>query len=152
MEILKDAHLTMAEEGRLSVQVPDCAISFNVPGQAPQTPPTQTFSDDYFMYAKHIGWNRKVGSRYRVATGRECGYLHLTRTGFNHFKNDLKAAFVNCRGKTWQEYEDAANKFFDVVKAETQKHLVRMQAEVQIKNTPYNQKRVQECQDALRNL
>lgn len=156
MEILKDAHLTMVKEGRVTLQVPEWEI---VPNKPAGTMLAQgvtnngvSYPDDYFMHTKIIGYNRKVGCRQRAAVGREEGFLHMTRTGYNYFKAELKANWSQMRGSTWQDFDDAAEQFFKVTLDECQKHLIRLQAEVQIKNTPYNQKRLQQMQDAIRNL
>lgn len=158
MDILQDAHLTFTSEGRLTLQIPEWEIDITKAGGAHLVRGVYnkvvSYPDDYFYRAKHCGYSQKDGMKYRAAVGREYeyGYLHLTRTGFMHFYNDLKASWNNQRGHTWQDFEDFAIKELDMAKQKTQEHLVRMQTELQLNNTPYNQKRVQQCQDALKNL
>jgi len=142
MEIIDKAYTTLLAEGRVTLQVPEfslgpCSMS-NV-------------SDDYFVRAKIAG----IGGR-RIAVGREAdyGFLYFSRRGFEHYKPELRQVFNTrqTRNGTWQDVEDFADKFFADLKKRSEDHLKRLQLEVQLKNTPYNQKKVADMITALRNI
>lgn len=143
MQLIKDAHLTLPSEGRLTLQVPVISIG-------PET--LASYPDEYFMFLKIVGFNQKVGARQRIAVGREPGFLYLSKKGFDHFKADLKQAFSYQRGHTWADFENYADNLFATVRVESRAHLKRLELEEQLKPTPYNKKRVQQMNDILANL
>ena len=93
-------------------------------------------------------------AKMRAAVGREEGWTYLSWHGFIHYLVDLKKAFNSRqqRGHSWDDVLVHAIEFYKDVKKRSQDHLIRLEAEVQIKPTPYNKKRVAEMQAALRKL
>lgn len=108
------------------------------------------YPDDYFVTLKFHGSSAKM----RAAVGREEGWTYLSWHGFIHYLVDLKKAFNSRqqRGHSWDDVLVHAIEFYKDVKKRSQDHLIRLEAEVQIKPTPYNKKRVAEMQAALRKL
>lgn len=146
MRLMRGCFLTLAEEGRLTLQTTQYYIGADSDDYV-------DYPDEYFMELKIIGSKQGV-TRYRAACGREEGFLYLTRTGFEHFKADMKQAFNKRvdRGNEWADFENYAYGLFPRVRVETEIHLKRMEFELSLKHTPYNQKRVDDLKDVLANL
>ena len=92
------------------------------------------------------------GHPSKIASGKEVGYAftYLSRKGFNHYLNDLKAVFVPNRG-TWQEFVTEANEWLDKCEAKSRKELAKMQALNAVDPTPYRIKKAAELEDYLLN-
>lgn len=108
MKIIKGAIAALAEEGYLTLQVPDLAV-----GECD----FEELPDEWFCR-----WNYGKGP----AIGRESGMLYLTRAGYEANKQELKAAFSgDHRGYTWKDFESHVELHF----AETQRHIDRRLAD-----------------------
>ena len=143
MKLPTDAYLTLAQEGRLTTQVARWAI-----GLGPED--STDYPDEYFVELKFEAHSSKM----RIAVGREEGYLHLSWHGFIYYLVHLKAAFNSrqSRGKSWDDFIVHAIEFYEDVRRRSQNQLIRLGAEVQIKPTAYNKKKVAEMQAALRKM
>lgn len=140
MRIMTGAPFTLLSEGRKTLQVPQYSHGFK------DDPSYTDYPDEYFVEAKFHG------VKHRICVGREDGCMFMSRLGFEHFKPELKKAFESStvdRGHTWQDVLDHADEFYAEMRTKSQEQLIRLQCEVQIKNTPYNRKRVTEMTDRL---
>lgn len=117
MKVYAGALTLMAAEGRLSVQVPHLNLRI-VEGQvAIADLPTVEIPDEWIESLKGYG------SGHRRCTGRELGFWHLSRAGYEANKEALRAALVgNARGTTWEQYEAAAEAHFADVEAGTARY------------------------------
>ena len=118
MQLPKDAVTTLASQGYMTLQVPQMSISFS---GAPA--PVESVDDEHIIEVKGYGYSHKQ----RIVAGREYGFSYLSRKGFNHYFNDLKAVFRPSRG-TWQDFVDNAHKTLDEIEAETRKEIAKLQA------------------------
>lgn len=105
MKILTGAITTLASEGRITLQVPQYAIDSDQQAEYEDCP------DEWFVFLK--------GSR--PAIGRESGFLHLTRAGFESNESAIRNAFVAAvanghdRGpgcNTWSDFTKHAEEEF----------------------------------------
>ena len=125
----------LSSEGYHTLQVPQFSIDVFGPNSKDHT----DYAADYLIPIKSTVYNS------RIAAGQEIpwAFMYLSRKGWNHFYNDIKASFNPNRG-TWQEFEDAANKFLDKVEALTQKELAKTQALNAVSSTTARQKKEQD--------
>lgn len=99
MKILKDVITHLAGQCRITLQVPDMAISFQ---NAPKGVKYDELPDEWFVYLK--------GTGQRPAVGKESGFLFLTRAGWEANKDAMQAAFEKGkagrwdRGETWDDF------------------------------------------------
>ena len=124
MNISRDSITHLASKGHLTLQVPtfvvytDDVVPDGEDGMA-TTGELMEVPDDWFIY---LSSNRPV-------IGRESGFLHLTRAGYEAFKDDIKVAFeawivANPEGRgpgttTWADFEKHAKQHFAGVKKTT---------------------------------
>lgn len=114
MKIFKGAIKINAERGYKSLQVPDVCIG--KPLEEVEAP------DEWFFYMKDG----------RVACGRESGFLHLSRQGFEANKEILKKALEgNERGTTWEDFEAAAEAELTRCEKDTKKFISQMEAKIE---------------------
>lgn len=114
MRIFKSSITAMARQGRASLQVPDVAIGKPIPE-------TEEYPDDWFIVLKDN----------RPAIGRESGFLHLTRKGFEANKHQLQQALVgNPRGTTWEVFESIIMRDFAQVEKNSQKYINDLQKKI----------------------
>lgn len=140
MIIEKDAHLTLASEGRYTLQVPTLVIF--------STPSPMHVNPDHFTHVKIIGVTRN-GTKQRIAVGREEGFLYLSGLGFQYYYNDLKNAFSTIRGGTWQGFVQEAQKTIQGIKLHSSGELMKLQAIASVNPTKYNLNKVTELQNEL---
>lgn len=115
MQILKGAITQLASEGHLTLQIPECAICF--PGDP--VVDMEEAPDEWFCVLK----------RDVPVLGKESGFLHLTRVGYEANKNALKAAFATAcatgrdrtNGVGWPAFEKMAEEHFKKVEKATTK-------------------------------
>ncbi len=115
MQILKANLLSLQSEGRITLQVPDLYIAFTQPSPSDFI----NVPDDWLHYINH---------RNEPAVGKRLGFLYFTSVGYDHYKTQIKQAFLNsqcCRG-TWQEFEQYAQEHFQNVAAK--KHAAIIEA------------------------
>lgn len=119
-KVHKSTITCLASEGRLTLQVPDVMLTISGMPDDPvveEVEPMEVVQDDHFIYLK--------GGNHKVCVGRESGYLFFTEAGFNHYREELKAAFNSYqqRGHTWEEFEAYAAKEFEKRKQAAAKQL-----------------------------
>ena len=99
MSTASDVVTTLASEGYFTLQVPqyslDTSTGFSDSG-------VETVDEDHLIPTK-------TGCVHsRIAAGKEVSnaFTYLSRKGFNHYFNDLKAAFTpkQIRNKRWAKY------------------------------------------------
>ena len=118
MKILKDSIVTLASEGRLTLQVPEWDI---VNGQCTRID-TEIAPDEWFCRLKY----------YKPVVGKQEGFLFLTEKGFEANKDKLKIAFENSnlrnggKGK-WHLFEEHAKDHFAKVKKAQNKLINELQ-------------------------
>ena len=117
MSVATNLITQLTSEGYHTLQVPQFSIDLNGPG----TDHTD-LSDDYVIPVKSVSCYKQ-----RIAIGREQGFMYMSRKGFNHYLNDIKASFSSSRG-TWQEFLAYAKDELDTIEAESRKALVKLQA------------------------
>lgn len=90
MRLSKDAILSSAKQGYLSLQVPDIYIGFDTD--------LADFPDDWFCYLKEAFSGRP-------AIGKEEGFLYLSRKGYEVNREAMKESFSLERGHDWVAFE-----------------------------------------------
>ena len=115
----KSAVTQLASEGYHTLQIPQISIDLTGAGNSEDH---TDFDNEYVIPLSGTG-------KSRIAAGREIqnAFMFLSRKGWNHYKNDIQAAFTPNRG-TWQEFETKAEAFLDEVETYTLKELVKVQA------------------------
>lgn len=117
MKIFKDAIITHASTGRITLQIPDRCYGVD-PNQEHEDAP-----DEWFIRLKD----------HRPASNRENGYLFLTRRGYEANKERLKVSFgsVQSRGTTWEAFEQDAERHFKEVEKKTLKYIDLLKNKIQ---------------------
>ncbi len=107
MKLPEDSIITLAQEGRMTLQVPTCWYG-------EPAPKLVDYPDDWFI---HITGGRP-------ALGREKGFLHLTRAGWEANKEDIRKAYEGSGDPegSWQEFEKFVEVEFVERKKALQKH------------------------------
>lgn len=123
MRIIKDAIITHASEGRITMQVPE--FSYGTREQYVELP------DEWFC--------RLVGASSRPVVGKESSFLFLTRIGYANNKHDLRTAFESAiaRGRTtttWVEYELIVEQHFQKVEKQRRKLAENLQKKLDTLN------------------
>ena len=133
----KGAPTCLASEGRLTLQVPQMSLFGSANDYT-------TFDEEHFIHVK-------CGSD-KIAAGKEVPYaaLFFSRKGFQHYYNDLKAAFTTSRG-SWADFEKHAIDWLDKVERRSRLDVQKMTALNNIDPTPYRVAKCQEIADALKN-
>ena len=113
MRLPEGAITYLASEGRITLQVPPFVIG--------EISRMIDYPDEWFHYVKMIRENC-----YRPVFGREQGYLHLTRAGWEANREALREAFESSPStKTWQDFERYVETYFynmgQAIQAEIQK-------------------------------
>lgn len=116
MRVIKAAILAMAQQGYLSLQVPDCAIRFGGGSTEYEELPD--------------GWFCRISGR-DPKVGRESGYLYLTRAGYIANKEALQAAFSTARGHTWADFVEYAAKHFAEVEAAVARRIKTLEKKIE---------------------
>lgn len=121
MKIFKDTLFHFAQQGRLTLQIPDIMIETRK-GVKPEYE-YEEVPDDWVVYLKD---NRPVFSN------EKSGIPFLTRKGYEENKDKLREKFnANLRGHTWEEFEDAAELHFDIVKKATEKYKNKLKKQLE---------------------
>lgn len=133
MYIFVDAITQLAGEGRLTLQVPEQDISFGyvMPTERTEVP------DDWFETLRH-GYKIKnpptefahpeFSTSMRRCFGKEQGFLHLTRKGFEANKEAIKEAWLNGgrygvpTNQPWEDFERYAEFHFANVDISTERY------------------------------
>lgn len=89
MQILKGAITQLASRGHLTLQVPECAIC--KPGTNVEM---EEAPDEWFCVLKH---------NCVPASGKESGFLYLTRAGYEANKDALRTAFESAIEEDWDK-------------------------------------------------
>jgi len=133
----------LASEGYHTLQVPQFSIDVFGPNDEDHT----DYVTDYLIPVKSSGHSS------RIAAGQEVpwAFMYLSRKGWNHYYNDIKAAFNPNRG-TWQEFEDKAIEWLDKCEAKSRKELVQLQALNSVTPTKGRQKKAAELANYLKRM
>lgn len=118
MQIIKGSITSLASEGRITLQVPTMAIGI---GTAPSVS-FETVPDDWFVYLRNDV----------PATGKQEGFLFLSKRGFDANKTDIQRAFLSstrARG-TWADFEKHAEEHFKKVETKTKKRIEKLKKEL----------------------
>ncbi len=121
MKIKKSAITTLANEGRITLQIPQLDIIADKSGKMFCINSSESV-DAIYMPDK---WFIHLKSSKQPAFGKEKGFLFLTEAGWKANKKDIKKAFNNSPHKrgTWQEFEKYAETHFKKVKDSLKKRV-----------------------------
>lgn len=116
----------LASEGRLTLQVPELAIV--VSGSSLPIPGIEEYPDDWFCHLRD----------YVLCTGRERGFLYLTRKGYEANENALRIAFEDAiangldrtNGEGWPAFERHAQEHFTRVESRTTREILKHQRKI----------------------
>ena len=96
----------LASEGRLTLQIQELELVF--PGDTPSP----------FVEVQPEHYVRLSGGKLAPR-----GFPHFTRAGFEFYKDQLRAAFRNTRGSTWENFEVHAEEHFAGLEASIKKEI-----------------------------
>lgn len=133
---------TLASQGYFTLQVPQYSLDT-----------TTGFSDSGVSTVDKNHLIPVKGHPSKIAAGKEVGYAftYLSRKGFNHYFNDLKAAFTPGRG-TWPEFVAEANIWLDECETRSRKELVKLQALNAVDPNAYRIKKATELANYLKRM
>lgn len=118
MILAKDSITALASEGRCGTQVPQIDVVFS----GALTSPRVNYPDEWFCWLKSDGV---------PCVGRQKGFLHLTETGWDANKDDIKKAFEYAiahgrdRGETWTDFEKEVSDHFANVRKKVAKLIAK---------------------------
>lgn len=124
MKILKGAITSLAEEGRISLQIPqyDIWIGKNLDevGQSE----TEEVPDN---------WIVSLRTNKSPALGKEHGYYHLTEEGWKANKDKIEEAYLKAKFKrgNWFDFEAYAINHFKKVKEASLKRLAYLEMKIE---------------------
>jgi hypothetical protein len=126
----------LAEEGRLTLQVPEISLGGYV---------AQDHPDEYFIPVRYPD---------DIAVGKEEGFTYLSRIGYNHYRADLQKAFNSrqTRGSTFGGFHVEALAFLDRVKVKGNRKLKKLNALAQANPTKYNIRKRDEMVEYLKRV
>lgn len=113
-------------EGRFTTQIP--TININIGTNTQHSPSLVDFPDSLLMHVT-VKYNK-----YRISFGKEQSFLHLSRTGFNVYKDELWKAYekgintVGIRDNNPDNYNDFVkmmNVWYDDIDVNTRKECIR---------------------------
>lgn len=123
MKIVKDSITVLAGEGWLTLQVPSLALRW--PGE-----PDVEYEDapDEWFVEVRIG----SSSKHELCVGKERGFPHLSRKGWEANKGKLAAAFAGASFKrgTWADFEKHADEFFSELEETRQRRIKAAQDKI----------------------
>jgi len=131
MQIFVGSITQLSGEGRLTLQVPECCTTNLTPL------PTMEVPDDWFESLKQSYKIKNPPTEFNTPSesfsmrrcfGKEQGYLHLTRKGFEANKEAIKQAWLNggryghATNRPWEDFERYAEFHFTNVELSTQRY------------------------------
>ena len=123
MRVLKGSLTMLAGEGRITLQVPEFSAGVT-------TDEFEEIPNDWLHEVRY------AGGKLRVCCGKETGFIHFTRKGFEAMRERLRAAFLGSgtakiRREAWSEFERHAEDEFENIRQTTLKRikLLRRQAD-----------------------
>jgi len=148
MEIYEHTLISLASEGRITLQIPqyvaDLSAAFG--GPASPAPKILTIPDDWIVTTncgrsskrmKKIGFSESMP---RPAIGKQSGFWHFSKKGWLANKDKLKKAFEAssarryysslARTVTWKDFEAYADAFYKDMKDEATYAIKKKQAEI----------------------
>ena len=131
MKILKNAIISLASQGYITLQIPVYDVWIN---QDPQQSETEDIPDDWVITLK--------GGQSRPVIGKEKGYLFLSKIGWDANRKKIRQAYLDSgspRG-TWADFEDHVELHFEEVVKSTKRKII------------YEEKRVQDLKEVLKKL